>query len=131
MLDSEALSQLVNNGPREKTIRNALQAAYNTVATVAVPAAVLAELYRGGPRDQSVDSFLSREVSLEIVDTDRGLARMVGNVLANAGRGSSDHVDATVAATAIKNGGGIVITHDPEDLGALCAGFTAIFIQPI
>ncbi|MDP4015416.1 MAG: PIN domain-containing protein [Candidatus Nanopelagicales bacterium] len=131
VLDAEALSRLVNGGRHERTVRAALEAAYNTNANAAVPAAVLAELYRGGRRDQALDSFLSRDSSLDVTPTDRGLARTIGNVLAAVGRGSSHHVDASVAAVAIKNGGGVVITADADDLSVLCAGFPGILIQRI
>jgi predicted nucleic acid-binding protein len=131
VLDSEALLRLVAGGRGEKTIRATLQAAHNTGAAVAIPAAVLADLYRGGTRDEAIDAFLTREAGLEIVPTDRGVARTVGNVLAAAKRTTRDHVDATVVATAIKYGGGIVVTRDKKTLEALRAGLTQITVVPI
>lgn len=119
VLDSEALSQLVNNGPSERRVRAALQSAHRNGVMVAVPAAVLAELYRGGRRDQALDAFLSRQPGIGITDTDRALARRVGNTLALAGLGSAHHVDAAVIATVLTHGGGVVITADPDDLTKL------------
>ncbi len=116
VLDSEALSQLIHEGPSERRIRAALESAHNSSVPVFVPAAVLAELYRGGRHDQSLDSFLSRKPGIGIIDTDRALARRVGNTLALAGLGSVHHVDATVIAAVLTRGGGVVLTGDPDDL---------------
>jgi hypothetical protein len=61
VLDAEALSALARGGPHERTVRAAVAAALAESADVAVPAAVLAELYRGGGHDQAVDACLTRE----------------------------------------------------------------------
>ncbi|MGB6162622.1 MAG: hypothetical protein WCF33_16920 [Pseudonocardiaceae bacterium] len=39
---------------------------------------ILAELYRGPRHNQFVDSCLSRETGVRILDTDRHLARLIG-----------------------------------------------------
>lgn len=78
---------------------------------VAVPTVIVAELYRGGGRNQMIDSLLSRETeALELRDTDRVLARLVGAVLAAAPSRPEDLADTHVIATVVEAGGGVVIT---------------------
>lgn len=95
---------------------------------VIVPAAVLAEQYRGGRHDQVVDSYLGRETGIVVVSTTRDLARSIGHLLARAGRGSADHVDASVVAAAVEAGGGVIATGDPADITALADGLTGIAV---
>ncbi|MDR1119041.1 MAG: hypothetical protein LBL01_07090 [Bifidobacteriaceae bacterium] len=96
-----------------------------------IPAAVLAEQYRGGGHDQLVDACLGRHTGILIVDTTRTLARRVGNILARAGRGSADHVDATVVAVASRAGESVIATSDPDDMRALAAGLPGITVVPV
>lgn len=96
-----------------------------------MPAAVLAEQYRGGTHDQVVDSYLGRESGLRVVPTTRQLARQIGHLLARAGRGSDDHVDATVVSVAIAGGGGVIATGDSQDLSILAEGLVGITVLPI
>lgn len=128
ILDSEPLSQLVNAGAREFRVRAYLEAAWRKGYPVRIPAAVLSELYRGGRFDQGLDALLSRRErrseppapsAFGTVDTDRPLARLVGNLLAAADRSSSDHVDACTVAACLQGGGGWVLTGDPDDLEVL------------
>lgn len=133
VLDSEAFSVLARSrvGGHPGAVHAALKAAVLTNSSVVVPAAVLAEQYRGGRHDQIVDSCLGRETGIAVVDTDRALARAIGNLLARAGRGSSDHVDASVVAAALRLGGGVIITGDPSDLTDLSDGLPGIRIEPL
>ena len=97
---------------------------------VTVPTVILAELYRGAGRNQMIDSLLSREVeALELRDTDRVLARLVGGVLAAAGAGSEDLADAHVVAAAVEAGGGVVLAVDVDDLNRLAAPYRTIMIE--
>jgi predicted nucleic acid-binding protein len=97
---------------------------------VTVPTVILAELYRGGGRNQMIDSLLSRETeALELRDTDRVLARLVGGVLAAAGAGSEDLADAHVVATAIEAGGGVILTVDVDDLTRLADPYRTIVVE--
>lgn len=111
------------------TVRAALVAAVAERIDVLVPAAVLAECYRGRQHDQTIDACLTREGGIGIVDTDRALARRVGHLLAAAGRGSADHVDATVVAACAIAGGGLILTGDVDDLGALTPSGSSIVVQ--
>ncbi|MDQ6613836.1 MAG: PIN domain-containing protein [Actinomycetota bacterium] len=131
ILDAEALSLLARGGPQEHTVRAALVAALAESADVVVPAAVLAELYRGGGHDQGVDACLAREGGIAVAPTDLTLARRIGHLLVAAGRGSADHVDAAVVAVCAAAGGGVVLTGDTTDLSVLAGGSPAITIRSI
>jgi predicted nucleic acid-binding protein len=133
VLDSEAFSSLARSrsGGRPAHVHAALRAAIHAGSDVLVPAAVLAEQYRGGQHDQIVDSCLGRLTGIEVVDTTRQLARTVGNLLARAGRGSRDHVDATVVAVAASAGGAVVMTGDGDAITALAEGLVGITIETI
>lgn len=133
VLDSEAFSSLARSrsGGRPAHVHAALRAAIHAGSDVLVPAAVLAEQYRGGQHDQVVDSCLGQHSGIEVVDTTRQLARRIGNLLARAGRGSRDHVDATVVAVAVAAGGAVIITGDPDDITELAAGLVGITIEAV
>lgn len=90
-----------------------------------VPSAVLVELYRGGRTDAAIDSVLARGFA-QVVTTGARTARVAGHLLAAAGAGSELAIDALVVATAIRFGGGVVLTHDPDDLTRLAAGHPGI-----
>ncbi|MDH3299525.1 MAG: hypothetical protein OES24_03370 [Acidimicrobiia bacterium] len=47
------------------------------------------------------------------------MARVAGHLLAAAGAGSELAIDALVVATAVRFGGGAVVTHDPGDVTLL------------
>lgn len=100
-------------------------------AKASVPAVVLAELYRGPGRNATVDSCLSRETGIDVRDTDRALARAVGAVLAAAGSGSEDMVDAHVVAVAAEADKGVVLTGDPDDLTRVSAGYSSVVVQAL
>ena len=113
VLDAEAVNAVIAGRRGEQVVRTWLEAARRTGRDVVVPAAVLAELYRNARHEAGVDSLLAREPAFSIAATDRGLARIVGRLLAQAGRGSEDHVDATVVAVAVSSGRSVVVTGDP------------------
>lgn len=131
VLDSEAFSRLARPGKARLAVRAALRGAWQAHADVQIPAAVLAEQYRGAAHDQVVDSYLGRETGIEVVPTTRPLARRIGHVLARARRGSEDHVDATVVATVIAGGGGVIATGDPDDLGSLADGLVGVTVVDV
>lgn len=133
ILDSEAFTRLARSrsGEAPGSIHAALKAATESGADVIVPAAVLAEQYRGGRHDKVVDSCLGRNTGIDVADTTRILARTIGNLLARAGCGSADHVDASTVAVALAAGGGVIATGDPEDLHALAADLPGVSIERI
>ncbi|MFN0090118.1 MAG: PIN domain-containing protein [Acidimicrobiales bacterium] len=133
ILDSEALSALARpqaDRLRHQRVRAALRSAYNRNHPVRVPSAVLVELYRGAGFDEPVDAVLARGFA-QVVTTGARIARIAGHLLARAGAGSELAVDALVVATAVRLGGGIVLTHDPDDLGALAAQHSNIAVAAI
>jgi predicted nucleic acid-binding protein len=131
ILDAEALSLLARGGPHEHTVRAALVAALAEATDVVVPAAVLAELYRGRGHDQAIDACLAREGGIAVAPTDRTLARRIGHLLVAAGRGSAHHVDAAVVAVCAATGGGVVLTGDTTDLWVLAGGSPGVTIRGI
>jgi predicted nucleic acid-binding protein len=129
VLDSEALSALAGRPcRRKKEVRAALRAAIRYGRVVAVPAVILAELYRGPRHNHLVDACLSRETGIRVRDTDRSLARLVGGVLAAAKAGSEHLADAHVVAVAVDLGGGIALTGDPGDLGRLASAYRNVVV---
>jgi predicted nucleic acid-binding protein len=132
VLDAGALDALGRSrGRRQQEVRAALIAALRRDARVLVPAVILAELYRGPAHNAIVDSCLARESILEVRDTDRRLARLVGGVLAAASAGSEHLADAHVVAAAVEAGGGLVLTTDPEDLGRLANAYGTVVVRAL
>jgi predicted nucleic acid-binding protein len=125
ILDSEALSALAR--PRQSPLRHqgvraALRSAERRGIEVRVPSAVLLELYRGGGTDEPIDRELGRGYA-RVVTTGLRIARIAGHLLAEAGRGSELAIDALVVATTIRLGGGLILTHDPDDLELLATNY--------
>ncbi len=133
ILDSEALSALARpRGDRERhdRVRAAARTAQRRGEPLRVPSAVLVELYRGGGRDEAIDAELARGYA-RVVTTGVRIARVAGHLLAAVGAGSELAVDALVVATAIRLGGGLVLTHDPADLRRLAAGHANVAVAAI
>jgi predicted nucleic acid-binding protein len=107
-----------------------MRSAHQRNAPVRIPSAVLVELYRGRGIDEPIDAMLARGFA-QVVTTGARMARIAGHLLAAAGAGSEMVVDAIVVATAIRLGGGIVVTHDPGDLRRLSAGSANVSILEI
>ena len=123
VLDSEALSALARphaDERRHRRVRAAMRSAHARNAPVRVPSAVLVELYRGSGFDEPIDAVLARGF-VQVVTTGARIARIAGHLLARVDAGSEMAVDALVVATAVRLGGGMVVTHDPEDLSVLAA----------
>jgi predicted nucleic acid-binding protein len=131
VLDQAAISALAElPTDAQRQVRRAMTAAARLRRDVTVPTVILAELYRGGGRNQMIDSLLSRETeALELRDTDRVLARLVGGVLAAAGAGPEDLADSHVVAAAIEAGGGVILTVDVDDLTRLADPYRTIVVE--
>lgn len=84
---------------------------------VVVPSAVLAELY-GTRHDGAVDALLAR-AGIRVVTTGRTIARVAGTLLKRDHLDTCHLADAVVVATAIRLGGGVVLTSDVDDLRSL------------
>jgi predicted nucleic acid-binding protein len=124
ILDSEALSALASSSRDHKAAKRAqavLTSAHRAGALIRIPASVLVEAYRGRSADAAVDHVLSRIGA--VVPIDRGIARVAGALLATHRLDSCHAVDATVVATAVRLGGGVIATHDPDDFRRLASRF--------
>lgn len=133
ILDSEALSALArprDDPGRHERVRAAARVAQRRWEPVRVPSAVLLELYRGGGRDETIDAELGRGYA-RVVTTGVRIARTAGHLLAAIGAGSELAVDALVVATAIRLGGGLILTHDPVDLRRLAARHANVVVAAI
>ena len=97
-----------------------MRSAHSRNIPVRIPSAVLVELYRGRGSDEAIDGVLARGFA-QVVTTGVRMARIAGHLLANADAGSEMAIDALVVATAIRFGGGVVVTHDPADIRRLAA----------
>jgi len=107
-----------------------MRSAHSRNAPIRIPAAVLVELYRGRGTDEAIDNVLARGFA-QVVTSGARMARIAGHLLAETGAGSETAIDALVVATAIRHGGGIVVTHDPDDLRRLAARHSNVAIFEI
>lgn len=120
VLDSEALSTLAagRNTERLGRVRAALTEAAASDIEVVVPTAVLAEVYRGNRTDTRIDHVLNGR-GIRAVTTGGRIARVAGRLRHRDRLDSSHVVDCLVVATAIRLGGGVIATSDPDDMTAL------------
>ena len=95
-----------------------------------IPSATLVELYRGGGTDEAIDLELGRGYA-RVVTTGVRVARVAGHLLAAIGAGSEMAVDALVVATAVRLGGGLILTHDAEDLQRLARNHPNVQVVPV
>ena len=107
-----------------------MRSAHSRNAPVRIPAAVLVELYRGHGTDEAIDVVLARGFA-QVVTTGARMARIAGHLLGNIGADSALAIDALVVATAVRFGGGIVATHDPDDLRRLAAGHANVTVLEV
>ncbi len=98
--------------------------------SVRVPSATLVELYRGRGTDEAIDLELSRGYA-KVITTGVRIARIAGHLLAGIGAGSEMAIDALVVATAVRLGGGLILTHDPTDLERLAGDHPNVRVAPI
>jgi predicted nucleic acid-binding protein len=89
---------------------------------ITVPAVVVAEAWRGGPRAARIARLLA---SCEVESIDEDLAKKAGEALALLTDGGT--VDALVMASASRRGDA-VLTADPKDLSQLRACFRNVRI---
>lgn len=133
ILDSEALSALAHpraSLERHLKVRASLRSAARHGHLVRVPSAVLVEVYHGAGTDEPIDQELGRGY-VRVITTGLRIARIAGHLLARSGRGTEMAVDALVVATAIRLGGGMIVTHDPIALAMLAAGHSNVRIASI
>jgi predicted nucleic acid-binding protein len=132
LLDTEALSVLASPKERGASARRAqaiLHAAALRYAPVRTSAAVLVEACRGQARDAAVARILNQGV--DVLSVDRGTARVAARILNEANLDSCSAIDAMVVATAIRLGGALIVTSDPDDLSRLAMDHPDVEIQPL
>ncbi len=110
-LDTGALIGLERGDER---IRSLLQRAVADEIPLAVPAGVVAQAWRGGPRQARIARLLA-DPDVEVVVLDDPTARAVGTLIAHSGH--HDVVDVSVALCAAERGH-VVLTSDPDDIAA-------------
>jgi predicted nucleic acid-binding protein len=121
-LDSGALIGYERN---DRSVVIQIKAALQMGVDVTVPAVVLAEVWRGGPRAARLAQILS---SCIVADTDKSQALKAGEAIARvSGAGT---VDALVMASAATRGD-TVLTGDSQDLSALRTVFSAVNVVGI
>lgn len=133
ILDSEALNALARAKERPALAlraRAVLEIAHEEHALVRVPAPVLAELCRGGPRDATIDHVLNSRGIVVVPLTER-TARRGGALLAAAKLASAHAVDAFVVATAAELAPAVIATHDRQDLAKLSANVRDVRVVAI
>lgn len=133
VFDSEALSALARprvDVQRHQRVRAAMRSAHSRNYPLRVPSAILVELYRGRGSDEAIDHLLGQGVA-RVVTTGVRIARIAGHILAAHGQGSEYAVDALVVATAVRLGGGLIVTHDPDDLARLASGFNNVAVAGV
>ncbi|MGH3751905.1 MAG: PIN domain-containing protein [Pseudonocardiaceae bacterium] len=108
-LDTGALIGLERGDER---VRSLLQRALAEEIPVAVPAGVVAQAWRGGPRQARVARLLA-DPDVHVVVLDDPTARAVGALIARSGH--HDVVDVSVALCAAERGH-VVLTSDPGDI---------------
>jgi predicted nucleic acid-binding protein len=132
VLDTRALEVIADpkaDLQAARRMRDMLASAVRMGIPVRVPTAVLAEAYRGVSADAAVDRVLAR--GIRPFTTGQAAARLAGGLRYRDRLDSCHIVDALVIATAIRLGGGIVATGDPDDLRSLSRAHTHIRVQPL
>lgn len=124
ILDSGAVIALSRRDVRARAI---LAGALEVRAEVVIPSVVLTETLRGSPRDAPVNHIVTRVDRTAPLDDAGG--RLAGGLLGDAH--SDDTVDAMVVATAIRVGGGVILTSDPDDLVPLAQNHPEIVVRSL
>ena len=112
-----------------RRVQSMLTSAARLGVPVRVPTAVLAEAYRGIPGDAAIDRVLRQ--GIRPITMGQAMSRLAG-ALKNRDKLNSCHtVDAFVVATAVRLGGGIVATGDPDDLRSLARDHPNIRVEAV
>lgn len=137
VLDAAAIDALAQSRPPER-LRALLREAAQRRREVVVPTVVCAEVARGRARTRSLEAVVRRhdtargeQPALRLIDTDFHLARQVGAILESTSSGSERIVDAHVIAVCVPEGGGLVVTSDPDDIAVLAGAVPAARIRTV
>jgi predicted nucleic acid-binding protein len=129
VLDAAAFDVL--DRPAGAALRALLERSAQRDTDTFCAALTLAEVCRGGARTRRVEASLARARGgrrVRTVPTDERLAKLVGAILNDAGRGSEDIADAHVVAVCAGAERAIVITADPGDIAVLAAAVPGVRI---
>jgi len=125
ILDSGAVIALASGNERARRfVRRAISAR----AAVIVPAVVVTETTRGGPRDATVNRVIKTVEDVAPVTED--VAREAGRLLAGA-RKSNATMDALVVASAARRESTIILTGDIDDITALAANYPHVRVEGV
>jgi predicted nucleic acid-binding protein len=132
VLDTRALEVISNpkaDPQATQRMRDLLAHAARTGIPVRVPTAVLAEAYRGTAADAAIDRVLGR--GIRPVTLGQSTARQAGSFRYRDRLDSCHTVDAVVVATAIRLGGGVIATGDPDDMQSLARDHGNVKVQAL
>jgi hypothetical protein len=115
ILDAGAILALARG---DGDTRAALERARREGYVVVIPTPVLTQVHRGG-RDRAWIDRVVNAVDAPL-PTSAPVARRAGELLARSG--SSDAVDAIVAAEALQSTPALILTSDPDDMQRLVEG---------
>lgn len=132
VLDTRALEVLADRQAdltAARRVQSMLTSAARMGVPVRVPTAVLVEAYRGTGADAAVDRVLRS--GIRPITMGQAMARVAAGLRHRDRLDSCHTVDALVVATAVRLGGGIVATGDPEDLRALARDHGNVRVEPL
>ena len=132
ILDTRALEVIADPkaDPRAtQRMRDLLAVAARTATPVRVPTAVLSEAYRNTTADAAIDRVLGN--GIRPIALGQSTARHAGGLKHRDRLDSCHTVDAVVVATAIRLGGGLIATGDPDDLRSLAREHNHIKVEAL
>jgi len=127
VLDTRALEVIADpkaDVRATQLMRDIIRTAARTGTPIRVPTAVLTEAYRGNGADAAIDRVLG--LGIRPITLGQAMARQTGKLKHRDRLDSCHTVDAAVVATAIRLGGGIIMTGDPDDMSSLAREHTNI-----
>jgi len=101
---------------RDKRIASIVETAVEEKIRIVVPAGVLAQAWRGTPRQHAIGQLLKSK-AVTVAPLDEVSARRVGLLLAQSN--TADVTDAHVVLLAHSLGNSIVFTSDPTDIAKI------------
>ncbi len=117
ILDSGAVIAWAAGNQR---VRQLIQRAVRERTLILIPAVVIAETTRGGPRDAPVNRAVKSVDEVYVMD--EAVAREAGRLLATVAM-TNLTIDALVVATAARREPTVILTGDAVDITALAAGY--------
>jgi predicted nucleic acid-binding protein len=136
VLDAAGLDALVAAPPPD-LLRALLAEAHRLGRDVLTPTLVCSELARGRVRTRALEAAIARHQrqrgerpAVRLIDTDFALARQVGAILDATSSSSARVVDAHVVAVCVPEGGGLVVTSNPDDMAGAVPAVRVRTVRP-